>query len=260
MKWSLDFQEGQRSQQSRSRVRRLLSLCPRVSPHGALIPCPPASPESVIQTLYLVANTEHASALNVVSILFSFGSMGFSVGSVLVDIDLSIAHRRENKFHGYCPLTNAGEFSCIFSMTMANTGCIMAKTCALVATSTTFGPAVPAVVLLLEFGILNFDAYIRDEWFCESLVIGSRCLRAQLDSLYKSHYHTGDTTPDDTHVGSAMLKQFIVYAGTFVMRCIQFRVPLVCRGAHYCLLVASSMAINTLSAGSSAVSLDRSEI
>lgn len=50
---------------------------------------------------------------------------------------------------------------------MVNMGSIMSKTSAIVATSTTFGPAFPAAVLLLEFGLVNLDATIRDEWFCE---------------------------------------------------------------------------------------------
>lgn len=62
---------------------------------------------------------------------------------------------------------------------------------------------------------------------------------------------TGDTTPDETHLGFAMVKQLMVYGGAFVARCVQWRVPLVCRGAHFCGLVASSMAINLLSAGTS---------
>ena len=42
-----------------------------------------------------------------------------------------------------------------------------------------------------------------------------------------------------------------VYVCTFLMRFVQFRIPLVCRGAHFVGYVAGSMAVHLLSAGTS---------
>ena len=43
----------------------------------------------------------------------------------------------------------------------------------------------------------------------------------------------------------------VVYMATFLIRFVQFRVPLVCRGAHFVGYVAGSMAVQLLLAGTS---------
>lgn len=52
-----------------------------------------------MQTLYLVANPEDATAINLISIAFSFGSMGFGISSALVDMDLATHNRRADNYH-----------------------------------------------------------------------------------------------------------------------------------------------------------------
>ena len=94
--------------------------------------------------------------------------MGFGVASPSVDIDLSIGNRMFDEHHGYVPLTNAGEFACIASLTLVNMGSIMAKTAALVSTGISFGTPVPVSFIVCEFGVVNMDAYLRDEWYWDT--------------------------------------------------------------------------------------------
>ena len=124
-------------------------------------------PESVIQTTFLVASPDDASILNVTSIGFSFLSMGFGLASASIDIDISPSVRKAGDYHGYTPLTNFGEFSCLATLTLINTSCIMGRTAAVVASATAFGLWFPVAAMLGELACLQLSLWLRGEWWCE---------------------------------------------------------------------------------------------
>ena len=183
-------------------------------------------PESVIQTAFLFSSSNEGSTLNLMSIAFSFLSMGFGLASASIDIDLSPTVRKTSSYHGYTPLSNFGEFSCISALTLINTSCIMARTAAVVASTMAFGAWFPGMLLLFELACVNVNAWLRGEFYW-------------------------DTLRDESDVGKAFMMNALIYLGSCIVRFVQFRIPLVIRGIHFLGIIASSMVVNMVSAGAS---------